>query len=66
MLVLTRKQDETILIGEGIEVRILRIKGNAISVGINAARDIPIRRGELPPTTTATSVANAKHGHEAA
>lgn len=47
MLVLTRKLDESIRIGDDIKVTILRIKGNTIRVGIEAPRDVRVVRSEL-------------------
>lgn len=49
MLVLTRKQQQQIKIGDGITVTILRVKGNTVRVGIEAPRDVRVVRGELPP-----------------
>jgi carbon storage regulator len=52
MLVLTRKPNEVINIGDQIMVRILRIQGNQVRVGIEAPPGVHILRGELerPPT----------------
>jgi len=47
MLVLTRKQKETIKIGDSITVTILRVQGHAVRVGIEAPRDVRVVRGEL-------------------
>jgi carbon storage regulator CsrA len=47
MLVLTRKQKETIKIGDDITITILRVKGQAVRVGIEAPRAIHVLRGEL-------------------
>lgn len=47
MLVLTRKQDEQILIGDDIVVTILRVKGNTIRVGIEAPKGVRVIRAEL-------------------
>lgn len=47
MLVLTRKAQERILIGDNIKVTILRVKGNAVRVGIDAPSDVRVVRGEL-------------------
>ena len=47
MLVLTRKQTETIKIGDSITITILRLKGQAVRVGIDAPRDVRVIRGEL-------------------
>ncbi len=49
MLVLTRKHQERIRIGENIVLTVLRIKGNTVRVGIEAPREVRVVRGELPP-----------------
>lgn len=49
MLVLTRKLQEKICIGNDITVTILRVKGQQVRIGIEAPRDIRVIRGELPP-----------------
>lgn len=49
MLVLTRKRQEQIRIGDNITLTILRVKGNTVRVGIDAPRDVRVVRGELPP-----------------
>jgi carbon storage regulator len=49
MLVLSRKPDETIVIGANILLRVLSIKGNAVQLGIEAPLEVPIRRAELAP-----------------
>ena len=49
MLVLTRKLNEQIQIGDNITVSVLRIKGNSVRIGISAPRDVRVVRGELPP-----------------
>ena len=48
MLVLTRKLNEEITIGDNIKVTVLQIKGNSIRLGIDAPKDVRIVRGELP------------------
>ncbi len=47
MLVLSRKLDQAIVIGDDIRVRILKIKGNTIRIGIEAPDDVRIIRSEL-------------------
>ena len=47
MLVLTRKANESIVINGNIEVRVLKVKGSSVSIGIEAPKDIPVRRKEL-------------------
>ena len=47
MLVLTRKYQEKIRIGENITITVLRTKGKAVRLGIEAPDDVPVIRGEL-------------------
>ena len=47
MLVLTRKLQETIHIGENITITIVKIQGNTVRVGIEAPRDTRVVRGEV-------------------
>lgn len=47
MLVLTRKTDEQILIGNDIKITLIRVRGNSVRIGIDAPRDVRIVRGEL-------------------
>ncbi len=47
MLVLARKRGQSIIIGDGIEVKILKVDGGYVSVGIDAPREISINRAEL-------------------
>ncbi|WP_315858771.1 carbon storage regulator CsrA [Blastopirellula sediminis] len=53
MLVLTRKQQEKIQIGDDIVITILKVKGNSIRVGIEAPKDVRVVRGELPKSEMA-------------
>ncbi len=48
MLVLTRKLNEQIQIGNDITITIVRVKGNTVRVGIEAPRDVRVIRAELP------------------
>lgn len=48
MLVLSRKENESLVIGDGIKVTVLKIKGNRITIGIEADRNVRVVRGELP------------------
>ena len=49
MLVLSRKESQTITIGDDIEVTVVAIQGGRVKVGISAPRNVPIRRSELSP-----------------
>lgn len=48
MLVLTRKQQQRIQIGDNVTITILRVKGQTVRVGIEAPEEIRVLRGELP------------------
>jgi carbon storage regulator len=47
MLVLTRKSNQSIMIGDDIEVSVLSVMGEKVRIGIQAPRDIPVFRKEV-------------------
>ncbi len=47
MLVLSRQRDETIMIGDDIEITIVDIRGDKVRVGINAPKEISVHRKEV-------------------
>ena len=47
MLVLTRKVDEKIMIGDDITVVVVDIRGDQVKIGISAPRHIPVHREEV-------------------
>jgi carbon storage regulator len=47
MLVFTRRKHETIMIGDGIEVRVLRVGREGVRIGIVAPPDVPVHRQEI-------------------
>ncbi|MDX6673497.1 MAG: carbon storage regulator [Solirubrobacteraceae bacterium] len=47
MLVLTRKSNQSIMIGDDIEVTVLSVMGEKVRIGISAPRDIPVFRKEV-------------------
>jgi len=47
MLILTRKSDESIIIGSNIKVKVLKIQGNQVHIGIDAPKDFSIYREEI-------------------
>ena len=60
MLVLTRRADESILIGHDVEITILQIKGGQVKIGISAPRDINVHRSEVYATISNQAADNDK------
>jgi carbon storage regulator len=81
MLVLSRQRDQTIMIGDNIEITIVDIRGDKVRLGINAPGDIPVHRKEVyeaikrenraaanvrpEDIAKATDVENQKHANHA-
>ena len=47
MLVLTRKSDESVIIGDNIEVKVLAVRGEQVSLGFSAPQELSINRKEV-------------------
>ena len=47
MLVLSRAKNESIMIGDDVEITVLKIRGNKVSLGITAPEVIPVHRREI-------------------
>ena len=57
MLVLSRKRDETIMIGDEIEISIVDIKGDTVRIGINAPKNVSVHRKEIYEAIKAENIA---------
>jgi len=47
MLVLSRRLDETLIIGDDIKITVLGIAGNQVRIGISAPKEISVHREEV-------------------
>jgi carbon storage regulator len=47
VLVVTRKRNEAIIIGDGIEVRVLRVGRDGVRLGVSAPASVPVNRAEI-------------------
>lgn len=47
MLVLSRKKDEKIVIGDNITLMVIEIRGDKVRLGIDAPRDVTVHREEI-------------------
>jgi len=63
MLVLTRKTNQSIKIGDEIEITVLSVSGDKVRIGIDAPRDISVFRQEIIDKAESES---AKDGAESA
>lgn len=47
MLVLSRRAGESVVIGDGVTVTVLEVRGDVVRIGIDAPRSVPVHRGEV-------------------
>ena len=47
MLVLSRQRDQTIMIGDDIEITVVDIRGDKVRLGITAPKSVPVHRKEV-------------------
>jgi len=66
MLVLTRKTNQSIMIGDDIEVSILSVAGDKVRIGIDAPRDVAVFRKEVYVAIDEGGVRSAAEGKGAA
>ena len=60
MLVLARKVDQSIVIGDNIVVKVVSVEGGIVKLGIDAPKDISIMRSELLEEVKEQNIAAAK------
>jgi len=60
MLILSRKKNESIIIGDDIEIMVTDVSGENVKLGINAPRHISVHRKEIYEAIKAENVSAAK------
>ncbi len=66
MLVLTRRLQEEILVGNNIRIALLDIRGGKVRIGISAPADVPVLRSELRESDACPSQDDSRPVREAA
>lgn len=64
MLILTRKRNESIRIGEHIVVRVMRTTHGSVKIGIEAPESVRVMRGELADFDRLAGAVPAELSHE--
>ena len=59
MLILSRRTDESIVIGDEVTITILSVKGKQVRIGITAPPDVSVHREEIYHRIQTTDVADA-------
>jgi carbon storage regulator len=62
MLVLSRQRDETIMIGDDIEITVVDIRGEKVRLGITAPPHVPVHRKEVYEAIKREKAAGATDG----
>ncbi len=60
MLVLSRRKDETIMIGDDVEITIVDVKGDTVRLGIAAPKSVAVHRKEIYEAIQAENIAAAR------
>ena len=47
MLILTRKVNESLIVGDNITITVLGVKGNQVRIGVDAPKDVSVHRQEI-------------------
>jgi len=64
MLVLARKLNESIVIGDNVEIKVISIEKGVVKLGIEAPRDVSILRSELLEDIKKSNIASSKNVSE--
>lgn len=64
MLILSRQVDETVMIGDDVEVTIIDIRGDKVRLGIVAPKSLPVHRREVFDAIKRENAAAAKSIHQ--
>lgn len=64
MLVLSRRRDESIMIGDDVEVTIVDVRGDVVKLGVRAPREIAVHRKEIYETIQRENIAAAQSSQE--
>ncbi len=64
MLVLSRKLEESIMIGDQIEIKVISVQGETVKLGITAPRSIPVHRKEIYEEIEKENIRAATSGAE--
>lgn len=59
MLVITRKKDEAIVIGDAIQIRVLRVGADGVRIGVSAPPHVPVHREEVYDLVVAANQSSA-------
>ena len=62
MLILSRKRNEKIMIGDDISIMIVDIRGDQVQIGIDAPRSIPVHRHEIYEEIKSSTLRAAESG----
>jgi carbon storage regulator len=47
MLILTRRQGESIIVGDNVRITVISVKGNQVRIGVEAPRSVSVQRQEI-------------------